>query len=182
MPFVNFVETSFHGAKPPKPVDLVITDGDETLFPHNSAEPLDGALDYLGQLNPSHLALVSGNPDKLLAETRAEAIGADSLSIPRIPTLLKNGLFHHAITAALDRCELKTAAVLGNRWMMDVTMGRFALFNQGITDNYGVFFRLMSSNEYFDRVITGPIETVGAVAAKAFRVDGYIRPRRVEEV
>lgn len=182
MPFVNHVETDLEAAVPPRPVNLVITDGDETIFPPDSAEPFDGSLQYLHMLDPEHLALVSANPDRELALARADAIGADSVSIPRVATWVKYGLFHHAISQAVEHTHVESAAVLGNRWMMDVTIGRLALFKRGIADNYGVFMRFAPTNERFDRIVTGPVETVGAVAAKAFRLDGYIRPRQTERV
>ena len=178
MPLINYVESSLSEATSPKLVDLVITDGDGTLFPHGSAEPFDGSCEYLEGLHAKHLAFVSANPDYDLALERAARIGADSISVPRVANWVKSGLFHDAINKAQERTEVASGAVLGNRWMMDVTLGRVALFKRGITDNYGVFVRLEPSLERFDKYVTGPIEAVGARVAKKTRLDEFIRPRR----
>ncbi|MCA9343014.1 hypothetical protein KC950_03335 [Candidatus Saccharibacteria bacterium] len=178
MPLINRVEHDLIDAEFLQPVDLVITDGDGTLFRHNSVDLLPGAEDYISNLKPNHLALVSANPDKALAYARADVICADSVSIPRVKTWVKCGLFHHAISNVLDKEDVEMAAVLGNRWMMDVALGRLALFRRNIPNNYGVFFRVEPTNEKFDELVTGPLENLGAFIAKNTRLDTFIRPRK----
>jgi hypothetical protein len=41
------------------PVDLVITDGDDTAFPKGGEEPYPGTLEFLERVQPAYVFLVS---------------------------------------------------------------------------------------------------------------------------
>ena len=180
MPLINYVVNSFEQLHESMPVDLVITDGDDTLFPYGSPEPYVDSLGYLNMLEPKQLVLVSGNPDELLAQARANSINADSYFVPsRRPQLVKYQLFAQAIAHAVREIDaVDSVVILGNRWCMDIVVAKLALQRYAVPNVEGILVqRHTAHEEIIDRFIN-PVQYVGATALKKVGLDTVIRPRR----
>lgn len=180
MPIINQVIGSLGELEVP-PVDLAIVDGDETLFPHGSADPFPDAVKFIGSLQSAHVVLVSANPDADIARSRVQALDLDNVVIPRLPKWIKYGLFNRAIDQSLDVIgsdKPLSALVVGDRWAMDVAAARLALLHRRI-DSTGVLIDRPEAtySQRFDRFITRPVEAVGATILKAVGQDHHIRPR-----
>jgi hypothetical protein len=185
MPVVDRVVESLDAIKSTKNIDLIITDGDDTIFPHGSTEPYIDCLEYLQYMNPRQLILVSGNPDSDLAMERASIIGATQYFTPdKRPKWLKYGLFMEACQYALLSHEpVQEAVVLGNRWCMDIAVAKLALASQNIHNVEGILVnRNPDHRENFDRFLVDPIQYVGAAALKKAGLDEHVRPRRSSQL
>lgn len=179
MPVINRVVESLEELEA-HPVDLVITDGDETLFPHNSIEPYPDVHNFLRTINAKHLSLVTANPDKNISKLRSAAIQADDVQTPDYPTWIKYRLFKRAINTAWRQAgHIESALVLGNRWFTDVAVARRVLHASGITMHRGVLLRRPDAHlavEKFDRLFTSPAELAGATVLRKLGYDHLIRP------
>jgi hypothetical protein len=181
MPLIDRVVGTLENVDTVQPVDLVITDGDDTFFPHGSPIPYDDSLQYLENLRASQVVLVSGNPDENLARNRAENIEATAFFIPpKRPKWIKYGLFIAACKfAQTNNTEIQRAVIMGNRWCMDIAMAKLALTTQHVANVEGVLVnRDEPHRENFDRYLIDPFQFIGATAVKKAGLDTHFRPRR----
>lgn len=177
MPLINAVVESL-GELDVRPVDLVITDGDDTAFPKGGEIPYPEALEFLERVQPAYVFLVSDDPNRELAKRRAEAIGADGFQIPnRFPHWVKYNHFRRVVERTKEVGGVESAVVLGNRWLMDVATARIALTMAGIENSGYLVQRPDAFKETFDRIIA-PVQFAGATLVKGFGADQYFRPRR----
>ncbi|MDQ3159124.1 MAG: hypothetical protein M3P98_03265 [bacterium] len=162
----------------------LFTDGDNTLFKPGTAELYADVRPFLDNSTVETIMLVSANPDEDLARERAELIGAN-YEIPKRRQWVKAGLFSRAIGRATQIAGFDRAVVLGDRFLMDVTVGKMALLDADIK-SLGVLVRrpetLSTPPTRFDKLFLCPIERVGYFGSMMLRADGYFRPRVNEEI
>lgn len=157
----------------------LLTDGDDTLFVKGTTELYSDAAALLDRLEPAVTALVTADDNAELAQQRAAIIGAEVCVFPADRKhWMKFGLYCDALQQANDIADFYEVLVLGDRWLMDVAMGKFAAIISGVR----VHAELVRRDgeplpTIFDRLIFSPLEKVGYVGATALRADGFIRPR-----
>ncbi len=178
MPAVNQIVENL-GEIEPGQYPILVSDCDSTLFPHNSAELYTDAAELIDRLKPEVITLVSANPNKQLAEARAEVVEGYSFT-PRLPNWIKLGLYKTATDKIKELTDADQALVLGDRWAMDVVVARFVLFNSGI-NNHGVLVRRPETSKtvLIDHVVS-PVEFAAAALLKKSGYDHIIRPRKQE--
>ncbi len=155
----------------------LLTDGDNTLFAWGQTDLYPDSQRVLDALSPAVTALVTGDNNADLAHTRAEVIGAQVCKFPQRKHWNKWGLYKDALAEAQAVADFDSVLVLGDRWLMDVTMGKLAARRSG----YHVQGVLVLRDDEplptaIDAKIIHPLEEVGAKIATAIKVDRFFRP------
>jgi len=157
----------------------LFADGDNTLFLPRSNQLYPDADNFLANTNSEVTMLVSANPDKDLAIARADVIGTH-YEIPKRQKWVKADLYSRAIGKAAEIAEFDFAIFMGDRFLMDVVIGKLAAKRAGIS-SYGVLVRRPETKAQpptlLDKHILNRVEKAGYIASTAFHLDGFIRPR-----
>lgn len=157
----------------------LLTDGDHTLFHWGTTELYPDAAELLDSLSPEVIALVTADDNAELAQARADIINAEICVFPADRKhWIKWGLHKEAVAQIQEKKNIDRVVVLGDRWLMDVTLGKLAAIRAGLSVHAELVLRdgePLPTN--IDRAFIHPIEQVGYKGATKLRVDGLFRPR-----
>lgn len=157
----------------------LFTDADHTLFEPGTTDLYPDAQTFLEADLVSTIALVSANPDRDLAEARGQIIGADVVQVPERKKWIKAGLFNAAFRGLQEQeRSVDRALVLGDRWFMDVVVGKSVLAMHGVDVQGYMVRRSSEAPTVFDRLVLNHIEYAGGVIVKKAGIDELVRPRR----
>ena len=178
MSVVDSVHTNLESVEVPNTQFALTTDADHTLFVPWTTRLYPDVDEFFDRVNPDITALVSANPDKQLAEARANIIDAQIYVIPHRKKWIKTSLFGEAVEKARSSADIGSVVVLGDRWLMDVFLGKVVARAAGLNVSARLIRR---SNEQpptlVDELILNRVERVGYAGATALKLDGFFRPQ-----
>ncbi len=119
---------------------FLITDADHTLFRPGSTDLYPDAAAMLERIDPTVTALVTANPDRILAAERAKIIQADIVVTSAHKQWPKYGLFRLALAKAEAEADFDLVTILGDRWVMDVAVAKFVMWRAG-HDRHAAYIR-----------------------------------------